>query len=220
MLRRVVAALLFMAAAISIGLTPPLWVGALAVTGGLFYGMWPKPETKTGDLMMRRGPAVLGPDVLGFSLTALFAALPIWIGRGDATPGLHGSAGMIWIMAAGSAVLLIVGASASCFRLRLGSDGLTLIRLRGESEFRWPDIIGWKRWRWGLPVALRKLALFLPPGPAGSILLARDSTGLELHLSDGRIFRLPHEGFEHGEAQVLQALKAHGVRPLPRRATE
>lgn len=97
---------------------------------------------------------------------------------------------------------------------------MTLIRLQGESELRWTDIIGWKRWRRGLPVVLRKLAVLLPPGPAGSIMLARDSTGLELHLSDGRIFRLPHEGFEHGERHVLQALKAHGVRPLPRRATE
>ncbi|MFN3845574.1 MAG: hypothetical protein ACK4RZ_07095 [Paracoccaceae bacterium] len=71
-----------------------------------------------------------------------------------------------------------------------------------------------------MPGVLRKLALFLPPGPAGAVLLARDSTGLELHLLDGRIFRLPHEGFEHGEEQVLQPLKAHGVRQLSGRATE
>ena len=109
-----------MAAAISIGIAPPVWVGALVVAGGAIYGVWPKPETKTGDLMLRNSPAVIGPDVLGFSLTTLFAALPIWIGRGEATPGLHGSASMIWIMAAGSAVLLFVVASASCFRLRLG----------------------------------------------------------------------------------------------------
>lgn len=198
LLRRVVAALLFMAAAIAIGLAPPVRVGALAVAGGVIYGIWPKPETKTGDLMLRHGPAVIGPDVLGYSLTALFAALSIWIGRGEASSGRHGSASMIWIMAAGSAVLLFVGASASCVRLRLGSDRVTLIRLRGESELRWPDIIGWKRWRRGLAGVLRKLVPFLPPGPEGSVLLARDSTGLELYQSDGRIFRLPHEGFEHG----------------------
>jgi hypothetical protein len=133
--RRVIAALLFMAAAIVIGIAPPVWA-ALAVAGGVIYSVWPKPETKTGDLMLRHGPAVIGPDVLGFSLTALFADMPIWICRGEATPGLHGSACMIWIMAAGSAVLLFVGASASCFRLRLDSDRVTLTRLRGESELR------------------------------------------------------------------------------------
>lgn len=114
-LRRIVVALLFTAAAISIGLAPPVWAVALAVAGGVIYSIWPKPETQAGDLMLRHGPAVIGPDILGFSLTALFAALPIWIGRGEASSGVHGSASMIWIMAAGSAVLLIVGASASCF---------------------------------------------------------------------------------------------------------
>ncbi len=219
LLRRVLAALLFIAAAVSIGIAPPVWVGALIIAGGLIYGVWPKPKTMAGDLMLRRGPAVIGPDMLGFSLTALFAALPIWIGRGEATMSIHGSASMIWIMAAGSAVLLLVGASASCFRLRLGSDGVMLMRLRGERELRWPDIIGWTRWRRGLPGILRRLTLFLPTGPAGAVLLARDSTGLALHLSDGRVFRLPHEGFEHGEAQLLQALKAHGVRTLSVRAS-
>lgn len=54
MLRRVAAALLFIAAAIEIGSDPPL-SGALAVAGGVIYGVWPKPETKTGDLALRHG---------------------------------------------------------------------------------------------------------------------------------------------------------------------
>ncbi len=172
------------------------------------------PPLRDGDLVVKRGPAVIGPDVLGFALTALFAALPIWIGRGTATPGLHGSAGMIWIMAALSTSLLIVGASGSCFRLRLEGRGLTLIRLQGTTILNWSDLIGWRRGRRGLPSVLRKLVPILPPTPAGAILIARDSTGIELLVSDGRRVRIPHDGFEQGEAQLLKAMASSGVRQL------
>lgn len=137
--------------------------------------------------------------------------MPNWIGRGEGTEGLHGSASMIWIMAAGSSFLLFVGATANCFRLRIDEDGLLLTRLTGETRLLWPEMIGWKPWRRGLPGVVRKVVPFLPPGTAGAILLARDSTGIEVHLQDGRTYRLPREGFEHGHKQLLHALVAHGV---------
>lgn len=114
-------------------------------------------------------------------------------------------------MAAGSSFLLFVGATASRFRLRIDEDGLLLTRLSGETRLPWPEMIGWKPWRRGLPEVVRKVVPFLPPGSAGAILLARDSTGIEVHLQDGRRYRLPREGFEHGHKQLLHAFVAQGV---------
>jgi len=211
MLRRLLSAVLFSMGLIFVGVVPFWWIAILMLSGTLLYGLWPKPPKRSGDLLQRQGPAVIGPDLLGFSLTAFFVALPIWIGRGEGTVGLHGSASMIWIMAAGASVLLVVGAAASCFRMRIDEGGLVLSRLRGEIRLLWSEMLGWKRWRRGLPKVLRKVVPFLPPGPAGAILLARDSTGVEVHLKDGRLFRVPRDAFAHGEVQLLQALSAHDV---------
>lgn len=214
-LRRLLSAVLFSTGLIFTGAVPLWWAAVLMLAGSLVYGLWPRPPRGPGDLLPRQWPSVIGPDLLGFSLTAFFVALPIWIGRGEGTEGLHVSASVIWIMAAGSSTLLFVGAMASCFRLRIDADGMLLTRLFGETRLLWPQILGWKRWRRGLPGAMRKFVPFLPPGPAGAILLARDSTGVELHLKDGRKYRLPREGFEHGEKQLLQALAAQAVLRLP-----
>lgn len=210
-LRRLLSAMLFSTGLIFVGVVPFWWTAILMLSGTLLYGLWPKPPKRLGELLLRQGPAVIGPDLLGFSLTAFFVALPIWIGWGEGTVGLHGSASMIWIMAAGSSFLLVVGAAASCFRMRIDEGELVLTRLSGEVRVLWPEMLGWKRWRRGLPGAVRKVVPFLPPGPAGAILLARDSTGVEVHLKDGRVFRVPGDGFEHGEAQLLQALSKHDV---------
>ncbi|MDP4034273.1 MAG: hypothetical protein Q8P60_15770 [Pseudorhodobacter sp.] len=118
---------------------------------------------------------------------------------------------MIWIMAAGSAGLLITEAAGSCFRLRIGVGCLTLMRMTGGKVVPWQCIKGWRRWRRVLPQVLRMAVPFLPPGPAGLILLARDSTGVELRLMDGRSVRVPREHFVKGEAQLLKAVGRHGV---------
>lgn len=211
LLRRVVSVVVLSTALISIGAVSFWWVAALLLAAAATYGLWPNPPQQPGDLRMRQGPAVIVPDLLGLSLTGFFVALPIWIGRAEGTGGVHGAAAMIWIMALGSSTLLLIGASGSCLRLRIEADGLVLARLRGQMRVQWSEIAAWARWRRGLPKVLRLLAPFLSPGAAGAVLLARDSNGVELRLKDGRLYRLPREGFEHGEAQLVQALAAHGV---------
>lgn len=160
---------------------------------------------------MDRGSAVVGPDLIGFGLLAFFVALPVWIGRSEGTGGIHGAAWLIWPMLPAPLLLLGIGAANDCFAVSVEADGLTVTRMRGETRHRWTGIAGWRRWRRGLPRFLRLFVPFLSPGAAGAVLLARDSTGIELQFGDGGRLRLPREGFERGEAGVLRALAEHGV---------
>lgn len=210
---RALALGLFVAALLRIGQGPAWpWVGLLVASVAI-HALWPAPPRAPGMLAMRRGPSVVGPDLIGTLLAGLFLALPVWIGRGEGSTGLHGSAWMLWPMAMGGIALLGIAAANACFRLEIGDAGLRLGRLGGDREIPWQAITGVRRWRRGLPRGLRALVPFLPPRPAGAVLLARDSTGLELDLAGGGRLRLPREGFEQGEAMLLRALAKRKLRP-------
>jgi hypothetical protein len=156
-----------------------------------------------------------GTGIVPEAFWSAFAGIVADLG-GEARVGLCGAASMIWIMAVGSAVLLQLGIGRLFPIENPSGRSDTDPDTRGDSVavLHWPEMIGWQRWRRGFPGVLRTLVPFLPPGPAGSILLTRDSTGMEAHPADGRIFCLPRDGFEHGKPRLLKALTEHGVRHL------
>ena len=207
-LRRAVAAACFSAALLAAGQGAGGRAALLAALGFAAYALWPRVPVPPGAETMAQGPAVIGPDLLAFGLFALFFVLPLWIGGQG---GIHGSALMIWALLPAPLALLAVGAAGACLRVTIGAEGLTVAGLRRVERAAWDGIAGWRRWRRGLPRWMRALAPVLPPTAAGAVLLARDSTGVELCLADGRRLRLPREGFERGEARLLRALRDHGV---------
>jgi hypothetical protein len=75
-LRRLLSTLLFLIGLIVVGIVPFWWAAVFMLSGTLLYGLWSKPPKQPGDLLPRQGPSVIGPDLLGFSLTAFFVALP------------------------------------------------------------------------------------------------------------------------------------------------
>lgn len=211
LLRRVLAGACLCAALLGAGVVAAWKAVLLAGLGLALYAFWPPVRVRPGALVLRRGPAILGPDLIGFGLLAFFVALPVWVGRSEGVAGLHGSALLIWAMLPAPLVILWAGAASACFAVSVGDDGLTVAGMGRTRSPAWDEIAGWRRWRRGLPRFLRFLAPFLSPTAAGAVLLARDSTGVELCLADGSRLRLPHEGFERGEARVIEALREHGV---------
>lgn len=209
-LRTVVAALFCLSASVS-G-TAPLWTVMLGFASGLaLYILWPKARFPAGTSTMHRGSAVIGPDIIGVGLLALFVALPVWIGRAEGAEGLHGSALLIWPLLPAPLALLFVAASNACFGLWVGPAGLSISSLRRTERIGWDEIIGWRPWRRDRLRVFRAVAPFLPPGAAGAVLLARASTGVEIVLRTGRSRRLPREGFENGLARVQRALTERGL---------
>ena len=216
-LRAAVATLFSFSA--SVAGTVPLWAVMLGFASGLaLYILWPKARFPAESSTMHRGSAIIGPDIIGFGLFALFVALPVWIGRAEGAEGLHGSALLIWPLLPAPLALLFVAASNACLGLGIGPAGLTISGLLGSERIGWDDIIGWRPWRRDRLKVFRAMAAFLPPGAAGAVLLARASTGVEIVLRSGRSRRLPREGFESGLARVQRALAERGpprLEPAP-----
>lgn len=188
------------------------WAVVLPVACGLaLYGLWPAVPRPAGAMAMHRGSAVIGPDLIGFGLLTLFVALPVWIGRSEGTGGLHGSALMIWPLLIAPLALLWIAAANACFWLVVGPEGLTIGRMWRRDRIGWDEISGWQPWQRGLPRVLLQIAPFLSPTAAGAVLLARDSTGIDLLLRNGSRRRLPREGFEPELAQVARAIAERGL---------
>lgn len=213
LLKRAVVGALVAAAFLVIGVRPAWVAGLLAGGAWAFYLFWPSVPRPAGAMAMHRGSAVIGPDILGFLLLGLFVALPVWVGRSEGAANLHGSALLIWPLLAAPLAILLVATAGTCFSVTLSDEGLNLSGLRGTERLEWSAIRGWRPWRRGLPGFLRSLVPFLPPTAGGAVLLARDSTGIELILADGSTRRLPREGFEPALARIEQTIAA---RNLPR----
>lgn len=155
--------------------------------------------------------AVILPDALGIGLAALFAVIPFWVAR----DGLHPSAYLLWPMAALALSLPIIGARRDGFTMRITADTVELHRIGGFQRIPFGQIAAITPVRRDLPGWMRALVPVLValgrPGPAGTILLARPSRGLSMHLRDGRRVTIPCDGLEAGCRGLLEAALAHGI---------
>lgn len=168
--------------------------------------------------------AIAGLDILGLLLTGLFIAIPVWADaaahtfRVSSSIDLHPSALVTWPLAAVSGSLLWFAARNAAFWLKLDNDGFTVHRLgHGARRVEWQQVKSAAPTRQGLPVWLRKLVPALVASghysAGGSIMLARDSTGIRLELSDGSLIDIGEQGFERPMRMLKRALTANGYLP-------
>lgn len=223
--RRAVALAMLSAGLALIPSVGPVFWGGLIAASALFYIGLPKARRPQAALVYERGPAVIGPDLLGFLLCAFFIALPFWARGSDA--GLwedfgvlvHPAALMTWPLALVSAAILWFSAQHAAMWLVIQRDGLRINRLRGTRFVPFSEIAEVGPYRRGLPGWMRRVAPSLAAaghaGAAGAILLARDTRGIVLTLQDGSRIAIPTDAFEKPLARVLAALKRNKVRFAP-----
>jgi hypothetical protein len=179
-----------------------------------FLPATPRPQDA---LAPHRLPAVLGPDLLGHLLAGFFIALPFWAGGdgGFSRSGIHVMAIITWPMAIGGLVLVAVAAGNASRWLRIEDNALEVATAWRRQRIRYADITRIDPWRRGLPRWLRVLAPLLAAGghptAAGGLMLARDSTGVCLKLTDGRNIVVQNEAFEKPLRRLLHVLKKKGV---------
>ncbi len=225
LLRRLSALILLcagLAALPTVGLT-----GAAALIAGavVVYFVIPASKPPQAALVYERGPAVYGPDLLGFLLVSVFFALPFWARAGE--PYLwedfgllvHPAAVLSWPLALISIAILWFSAGYAAFWLVIEDDGLRINRRDGEQLVPFSAITQVKPFRRGLPNWVRWLTPVMlalgKPSAAGAVLLARDTTGVSLVLADGRAINIAKEAFDRNLRRVLVALRAHGVAFAP-----
>jgi len=207
LLMRLIVMVLF-AAALVCAVHVNGWMGGgLALAGLAVYIWFPRSSVPDGALRYARGPAVIGPDLIGYMLTTIFLALPFLI-------GIPGTAWMFAPMALVSMLLLVLSAWYASFYLVLGPDEIVLHTLRRSRRVSPGDITGVSAYKRGLPKWMRKLVPFLVMGgaygAAGSVMLARDETGMELRFADGTRQKIPAQGFEKHFKVLARHLKESG----------
>ncbi len=212
---RVISLTLFVSGLVHIGSG---LVGLLLVTAALAIIVLLPPTARPADaLQPDRLPAVLGPDLLGHLLTGFFIALPFWTGgeTGFSRSGIHVMAIITWPMAIGGLVLVGVAAGNASRWIRIEDNALEVATAWRRERIGYDDIARVDPWRRGLPRIMYVLAPLLAAGgrltAAGSVMLARASTGVCLRLTDGRSIVIQKEAFEAPLRRLLRLLKKKGV---------
>lgn len=205
LLRRLGVLSVLMAAVIGAGFWPPACSGlGLAASIGLYVTTRPKDHA---PFRYALGPAVIGPDWLGFVWVAMFAALPVWAHESGQPP--HPSAYLLWPMAAAGLVFPYIGWSSESFGLTPEDGGLTLRRRLRQWRFKQGEIVAIKPWRGELPRWVRVLAPGLAgtfPATVGALMLARARNGLMIHLYDGRTILIETDALTPGREALQKAL--------------
>ena len=193
-----------------------LFAGAL-----LIYVALPRPKPPLSAFTYEKIPAVYGPDMLGLMMTSVFIALPFWAALSeeymwqDSVIPLHPSALLSWPLALISASILVVSASYASFWLDIKQDGLHLYSLRQDRFISFSNISRVVPFRRGLPRWIRWLTpLFILSGrytAAGAVILARDTTGFSMCLTDGSTIHIDVSAFEKPAKKILQTLRKKGV---------
>lgn len=188
--------------------------GAGFVAAAAIYVLPRRVRPPKGAVSYERGPAVIGPDLLGLALFTVFLMLPLLAGRIEGV-GLHPSALLAWPMALAGVALLAVGAWHASFWLELLPDRLILHDWRQERRLQADEIVRVEPWRRGLPGWVKgglapTLALAGRPGQAGPLLLARDTTGLALYRADGTGLHIALDGLGAGRRRLRAWLRNHG----------
>ena len=181
----------------------------VALLAYLFVPRVPAPE---GALVYERGSAVIGPDIVGFMLTAPLLAAPFCVGV-LATMLLFWPVGLI------AAVILAYATwYASCWVL-IQPDHFVIATARRELTIPYDQVKYLGTYRRGLPKWLKKFVPFLIMSgkfsAAGALLTARDETGMELKFADGSSQRIPASAFAGSFDLLLNAFAEHHVEMAP-----
>ena len=192
----------------------------LAAAAVLIYAFAPRPALPNGAMTYHRLSAVILPDWMGLILTSLMLVLPVWAGPSQGVPTLlHPMAWLLWPMAAVFASFSVIAWRRDCVFLCLDDAGLTLDTGWRHLSIPWSQITRVSLWRRGLPRWMRRLVPLLVasgnPGPAGAILLARDSHGMVIERATAPGVILPLGGFEAHLRALASAFQARAIPVAP-----
>ena len=202
-------------------------VGAigLLVLAIVTYAALPQVRRPAGALAYSRMTAVVMPDLIGCLLGGFLLVLPLWMARED--PGRWGLVHpAIWLTGLPAVIalsILIHSANRAAWFLVIERDGLRIATAFGERAIGFADITRVEPYRRGLPRWLTGLVPLLAASgaytAAGSIQLARDTTGLRLCVASGKPVVIEKEGFEQPFKQVREALARRGETSGPQDPT-
>lgn len=195
---------------------------AVALCAALAVYLLPAVRLPPGARTFSRMTAVIMPDVVGFLLTGFLILLPIWMARED--PGRWGLAHpAVWLtgpVAAISALILVHSANKAAYHLLIDATGMTVVSAWSTRRVEFSDVIGVEPYRRGLPrwmVGLQPLLVSLGAfTAAGSLRLARDTTGIRVHVAGQRPILIEREGFERPFADIRKVLANQASPKTPR----
>ena len=198
-----------------------LATGALAI---LVYVRFPREPRPENALSYDVAASQTVPDWMGFILSGLFIALPIWGARAEPVWGaIHPSAFVVWPMAVFSTAFWLIGAVYAPHWIRIEAKGLRIHSAFANRSIAYSDIRRVRPYKRNLPQWLLALApVFAAAGQfslAGALMLSRPRRGMTLELTDGRRIAIASDGFAEGYQQIREVLADHGVQGIRRRRT-
>ncbi len=199
-------------------------LGALLFAGSLaIYIYLPAVRVPAGALQYDAGQSQVAPDWIGFILSSLFFAWPIWATISEPRWGaIHPSSVVLWPMALICSSFWIIGALHASYWILIKPDKLVISSAFSRRDVPFDTIKAVRRYRRGLPKWLYLLAPFMISkgqyGGAGALLLARDRTGMELVLKDGRKLSIADSGYDEEIVEILRSLDRNGVKLAARYA--
>ena len=197
-----------------------IWASVFLIAAVAIYWGSPRPAAPDRALGYDRGTAIAGPDWIGFLIGGVLVVLPIWAARSEGWQELvHPAAFLVWPIAAILLSLPVIGWRNEAYALVLDAQSFTIHGGFKPRTMRYDAIAKAKPWRRGLPRWTRYLTPFLIArgyfGQAGALLLARDSTGVELELKAGPKVVIKADGFETPTRELMKRLQQADI-PMAR----
>ncbi|WP_146347337.1 hypothetical protein [Falsiphaeobacter marinintestinus] len=191
-----------------------LALGALSVA---VYVYLPAVQAPKNALRYDAGATQVGPDWIGFVLSSLFFVFPIWAAMSEPHWGtIHPSSVVLWPMGLVSSSLWVIGALHASYWILVKTKEYVISSAFSQRNVAFDTIKSVRRYKRGLPKWLYVFVPFMIAkgqyGGAGSLLLARDRTGMELELKDGRRISISDSGYDDEIVQILQPLERHNVK--------
>ena len=216
-LRRVVVMLTFTAGLIILGTGSYLSGVVLMAASIAIYVYLPVIKVPERALAYGSGQSQTIPDWLGFIVSSLFFAFPVWAAISEPNWGtIHPSSVLLWPMAVITSSFWIIGALYASYWILIEKHKLVISSAFSRHDVRFDNIKKVRHYSRGLPKWLNLLApLMIMKGQfsgAGSLLLMQKRTGMELVLNDGRSISIADSAYEQEIIKILQALGAHNVK--------
>ena len=217
-LRRILVMCLLIAGWVQLGNDNIIVAVGLMVSSVLAYIYLPAFPVPKGALVYGRGQSQTGPDWLGFILSSLFFVFPVWAAISEPNWGtFHPSSIMLWPMALIFSSFWIIGALYASYWIEIKPSKLLISSAWSRQNISYSNIKRVRRFRRTIiPKWMKILLPFMlmkgQYGGAGALLLARNTTGMELVLKNGHSVLIPDAGFEAESLQILSALDKHGVK--------
>ncbi|WP_229738033.1 hypothetical protein [Sinisalibacter lacisalsi] len=194
-------------------------LGVLAIT---IYRYFPRETPPPNALRYDAGPSQTGPDWLGFVLSGLFFAIPIWAARAEPAFGaIHPAALLTWPLALLSVAFWMIGAVYAPYWIVIERDGLRVRSAFTERVVPFADVLRVYPYRRAIPRWLTALAPMLAGsgnfGTAGALMLARPRKGIVIEHRGGQHIAIASDSFEKPMEQIMAALKANGLSVDPPR---